>query len=193
MRRLGVLIACSFALFTVSACPGPAGPLFPDITFSHLPPIELDVAEIKVVTVYKPPMRGPNVDHVFPQPPLTVAERWVSDRLRAVGDSGTLTVRILDASAIETELEQSGGLKGAFTKEQAQKYDAVVSMDIEATDPSGKKASARTTARRGMSVREDATVNDREETWYKLTEELMKDFDRAMEGEIRKNFKNFMK
>ena len=194
MRRLGFVIAGSFMLLVLTGCPGPQGPKYPAITFTHLPPMEFNVAEIKVVTKYRPPMRDPNVDHIFPVPPLNAVERWVKDRLRATGTQGTLTITILDASAIETKLELTGGIKGALTKEQSERYDAVVSVEIKGEHPVGKiSANARARITRGTTVREDATVNDREETWYNMTKTLMTDFNLTMETEIRRNFKKFMK
>ena len=194
MRRLGFVIAGSFMLLMLTGCPGPQAPQYPDITFTHLPPMEFNVAEIKVVTKYRPPMKAPNVDHIFPVPPLNAMERWVKDRLRATGAQGTLTVTILDASATETVLKISGGIKGAFTKEQSERYDAVVAMEITGVHPVGNKtASASARATRGTTVREDATVNDRNDTWYNMTKTLMTDFNLAMETEVRKSFKRFMK
>lgn len=193
MRHLGFVIAGSFMLLVLTGCPEPQGPKYPEITFTHLPPMEFDVAEIKVVTEYRAPMRAPNVDHVFPVPPQIAVERWIKDRLRATGAQGTLTITIVDASAIETKLELKGGITGALTKEQSERYDVVVAVEVKAEHPVGKKtarASARIT--RGTTVREDATVNDRDETWYNMTKTLMTDFNLTMETEIRRNFKKFM-
>ena len=194
MRRLVFVSLCLLFPLVLSGCPGPAAPVYPDITFAHLPPLKFDVAEIRVVVEYRPPGKAPNVDHEFRQSPLTVAKRWAADRLRAVGNSGLLTVRIIDASVIETDLELSGGLKGAFTKEQAERYDAVISVEVEAYDrDTSKRATATTSSRRGTSVSEGVSLNDRERTWYDLTDKLMQDFDQAMEREIRRNFGLFLK
>ncbi len=194
MRRLVFAIAGSLMLLVLAGCTPPQGPKYPEITFTHLPPTEFNVAEIKVVTKYRPPMREPNVDHIFPVPPLNAVERWVKDRLRATGAQGSITVTILDASAIETVLKQSGGLKGAFTKEQSERYDVAVAVEITGEHPVGNKtASASARATRGTSVREDVTENDRDETWYNMTKTVMTDFNLAMETEIRKSFKKFMR
>ena len=54
---------------------------------------------------------------------------------------------------------------------------------------------AYATARVGntLTVREDATVNEREQAWFNLTETLMKDFNREMESNIRKHLVNWIK
>src|SRR3989304_3468878 len=83
------LIALALAL-PLNACetPPPAQKL-PEITFAHLPPIKLNVATVEVVVRYRPPMKAPNVEHLFPTPPLKALRTWAADRVKAVGRSGT--------------------------------------------------------------------------------------------------------
>ena len=59
----------------------PPVPKFPEITYSHMAPIQLDVKRIEVVWAYAPPYAPPNVDHLFPTSPGRAAERWAYDRL----------------------------------------------------------------------------------------------------------------
>ena len=44
--------------------------LYPDLRFSHLPPIQLNVARIDVVDGYQSPLREPNVEHKLPLAPV---------------------------------------------------------------------------------------------------------------------------
>src|SRR3546814_12438362 len=73
---------------------------FPDITFAHLPPIRLDVANIEVVRVPPQQQEGRSVVDEFPVPPGDAAERWARDRLQAAGRSGMATVVITEAGAV---------------------------------------------------------------------------------------------
>ena len=62
-------------------------PHYPMITFSHLAPVNLDVAAVEYVDQYVPPQDAPNVDHLFPVPPSTVAKReYIAARLRNLVD-----------------------------------------------------------------------------------------------------------
>lgn len=196
MRRIGQLVILAFLALALAACPSrPPEPVsWPDITFTNLRPIEFDVAEIKIVTPYREPIEPPHVGEQFPVSPSRAARNWVEDRLRAVGRRGTLTVTILETSAVEEVLESSGGLKGLLTMEQSEKYTVVVAMEIKALDPVGPRvATATARTRKSITVREDATLEEREQTWYVLTEESMAAFDEAMERQIRTTLSSFLK
>ena len=167
---------------------------FPDITFAHLPAIALDVAEIRIVKVYVPPLKRPHVDHEFPVPPLRAAERWVKDRLKAVGQDGVATVTIHDAGVTESRLGRMGGIKGTFTTEQSERYDAAVEVAIEVRGGKGLRvASATARTERNRTVPEDISLADREKVWFALTENLMREFDRAFEAQIKRHLGAFLR
>lgn len=174
-----VLTACETRLET---------PTYADITFAHLPPIALDVAEVRVVRAYQPTSQPPNVETEFPVGLDDTAARWAIDRLRAVGDSGTATVRILDASAVERPLEKTEGVAGLFTTDQAEKYDARYLVEVSAENPN-RGVAVETTAEvtRTQTVPEGLTLNEREQIWYELTEKMAADLDQQMEQNIRQH------
>lgn len=194
MRRV-----ISFAVFSIiamglAACQPPGKPEYADITFDHLPPIELDVAEIVIKTPYQESLASPHVGEQFPVSPSRAARRWVEDRLRATGQRGSVTVTIVESSAVETELERTTGVTGLLTKDQAQSYEIIIEMSVEAMDPVGPRAgTASIRVTKKTSVAEDATVNEREETWYKLTQDAMRNFNEAMEKQIGKTLSGFKK
>ena len=196
MRCIGKLAVPAFLALALAACTSapPAPTSWPDITFTNLRPIEFDVAEIKIVTPYREPIEPPHVGEQFPVSPSRAARNWAEDRLRAVGRRGTLTVTILESGAVEEVLESSGGLKGMLTWEQSEKYTVVVAMEIKALDPVGPRAaSASARTRKSTTVREDATIEEREQTWYVLTKDAMAAFDEAMERQIRTTLGSFLK
>lgn len=195
MRQLTRLSMLSAAAFVLAACPPPEPrPNYPDIAFTDKAPIALDVAEIRIDVPYVEPLELPHVGESFPVPPLRAARNWAEQRLRAVGSGGTVTVTINEASAVEAELEQSGGLKGLFTKEQAQRYEVTISMQVLAVDPAGTRT-ARASARvkRSITVPENADLNEREDVQYKLTKDALADFDKVMEGQIRQHLAGFLR
>ncbi len=196
MRRFGQIFLLAVLTPWLAACPPPpAEPVsWPDITFTGKPPIEFNVAEIKIRTPYREPIEPPHVGEQFPVSPSRAALNWAEDRLRAVGTRGTVTVTILESSAVEEQLESSGGLKGLLTWEQSEKYLVVISMEIEALDPVGPRlATATARTRKSVTVREDATLDEREATWYDLTKDAMSTFDTAMEGQVRNTLGSFLK
>ena len=174
----------------LAGCDTPATrPVFPDIRFTDQPKLRLTVAAVDIQDEFHPTFQPPNVEHLFPVPPLRAAENWARDRLQAAGGTRRLRVRITDASVKETELPRTKGLTGAFTTDQAQRYDATVEMSIDLLNERGfpeRTISAK--ASRSQSVAEGITPNQRDEAWYALTKDLMAELDKELERQMRANF-----
>ena len=169
-------------------------PGFPQISFAHLQPISLNVARIEVENRYISPATRPNVEHEFPVSPAAAASNWGRDRLRAVGQTGTARVIVRRASVIEVPLKRSSGLKGAFTRDQSERYDAIIDMVVELRDAGGNvRVTAESTAKRSRSVSENVSLNDREKVWFTLTEEMMADLNTALENQIRIHMKEWIR
>ncbi len=195
MEKLSFRYLLIVSVLALAGCETPVNQLsFPEQTFQHLPPISLDVREIDIVHRFEPPLKAPHIEHEMPVPPHIAVERWIVDRLRATGTSGRAVVTIRDASVVEARLKRLGGIKGTFTTEQSERYDAKVEIIIEATDDKGlRSANAVATSLRNRSVPEHATLRERRTLWYELTEKLMSDFDRTFESQIRKHLAAFLK
>lgn len=184
-KRFALVALPAVLSLALAACETPVTvQKFPDLTYAHLPPLKLNVATIEVVAKYRPPMKAPNVDHMAPWPPIKALRQWAADRLRAVGRTGTARFVIDDASVVETELEKKTGLKATFTKQQAQRYDFRVEASIDVADgPRRGRAVAQAT--RFTTVREDASLNERDRILFKEVETLMTDFNVEMEKNVR--------
>jgi len=110
------------------------------------------------------------------------------DRLKAAGSQGSARFTIIDASITETKLKMDSGITGALTKQQAFRYDATVEGSVEVMDSRGfRKGFASARARRSRTVREDATLNERDRIWFALVEDLMQDFNAEIEKNIRQH------
>jgi hypothetical protein len=193
MPPRGAVIALAFLL--LAGCEAAVAPQrFSEITFEHLSPIRLDVATITYAPRYRAPAAAPHVGHDFPTPPVVAAERWIKDRLVAVGASGAATVTIHRATATETRLKIKKGVTGAFTTDQAWRYDGLIEMSIKAVDLNRQRsATATASARQSHTVPEDASLDEREAVWFGLVEKLMRRFDSAFDAQIRKDLAGFVK
>jgi hypothetical protein len=157
-------------------------PDFPELTWTHLPPITLDVAEIEIIDATQPTDASPHVEHLFPVPPARAAERWARDRLRAGGSMNRARFIIQRAEVIEVNLQQSGGLSGFFTKDQSERYDADLAVLIEIRSDAGQRLGQVTAElRKSHTVPEDASLNERESIWFAITDDLMKLLNAEME------------
>lgn len=177
------------ALVFLGACATEPPPRdFPEIGFAHLAPIQLDVGTIEVERLDRPSGQPPRVDHLFPNPPGEVAETWARERLEAAapGSANTAQVLIREASVIEVPLPRTPGIKGAFTTDQSERYDAKVAIDVRIFDAYGNfLGNAEAEALRSLTLPENATLGEREDAWFRMTETLFRDLDRELENNIR--------
>ena len=167
---------------------------FPQISFAHLQPISLNVARVEVENRYVPPATRPNVEHEFPVSPAASALNWGRDRLRAVGSSGVARVIVRRASVVEVPLQKSTGMKGLFTRDQSERYDAVIGMMVEVRDQTGKvRVTAESIAKRSESVSENISLSEREKVWFRMTEAMMVDLNTSLENQVRIHMKDWIR
>jgi hypothetical protein len=165
---------------------------FPEISFAHQPPINLDVASVEVENKPEPPSAPGAVVHELPVTLSSVAERWARERLKPVGTRGTAIVRIEKASVIEEKLKKTEGIRGAFVTDQTERYVGEMQMSITIADDRGQ-ATARAEARRARSVAEDASLADREKLWFELVETVARETDAVFEQQIRAHLSSYLR
>lgn len=187
------LLSLSAVLFLAACTTVVVTPKFPEVTFRHLPPLRLNVVDIQIVNQAPIDTRAPNIAHRFPTSPARALERWAEDRLQASGTSGTARFTIHEATAVESALKVDRGIGGLFKKEQSERVDTVVRATLVVLDARGSsQATATTRASRFITLREDATLEDRRKIWFELTEKLMADFNKEMELNIRRHVAPFL-
>jgi hypothetical protein len=165
---------------------------FPEISFAHQPPINLDVASIEVD---KQPPAAPasgTVLYDLPVPLATVAETWANQRLKAVGQQGSATLRIEKATVVEEKLKRTEGFRGAFTTDQTERYAGELALTLTVVTGRGQGV-ARGSAQRARTVPEDATLAEREKLWFEMVEQLGREVDSVMEQQIRAHLSNFLR
>ena len=123
-----------------------------------------------------------------------MASNWGRDRLRAVGASGVARVIVRRASVVEVPLKRTTGVTGAFTRDQSERYEAVIDMMVELRDATGNvRVTAESTAKRSRSVSENISLNDREKIWFEMTESMMADLNTALENQVRIHMKEWIR
>ena len=139
-------------------------------------------------------MIPPNIEHRLPTPPATALVQWGKDRLKVVGNSNTLKVFIEDASATEIPLNRDESLKGHFTKQQSHAYSTSLRATFLLTNSYGVViASAKATATRSTTIREDLSINERERVWFDRVDHLMSDFNRQIEVSLKQHLGNWLR
>jgi hypothetical protein len=193
VSRRFVLVSSAVGL--LAACQSEPLPApFPELSYGHLAPIRLAVSIVEFREEYEPPLRPPNVEHLFPTTPQSAARRWAEDRLRAVGGPGRATFVIRRASVVESKLARSTGLRAMFTNDQAERYDARLEVAIEIRDERGfQEAFATAEAERNRTVAERATLHEREKAFFEMTEGLLRDMNDQFEFNIRRHLTRWVR
>ena len=190
-RRLTLSL---LAVVGLAACSTQPAPKFPELTYTHMPKIVLGVAEIQVVNATSTTSGAKNVEAQMPVSPETALRAWARDRLQANGVSGVAKFVIEDASVTKTDLIKTPGLKGLVTKDQSERYDSKIRATLKLEGvPRVTQAFAQAEVSRGQSIAEDATINERDQLLFDLTEATMKDFDPIMAASIRKHLADFVR
>ena len=137
------------------------------------------------------PFKSPNVEHLVPVSPGASAERWASDILRPIGQSGIAQFVITNGSVIREDLKIQKGIKGIFSIDQSKRFQAAVNVRLEIYKDQSK-STARASASRSQTLREDASPNLQSRLWYNLVERLMESFDREMRHQINTHLKPYI-
>ena len=158
---------------------------FAEMTFRHLPPIQLLVADIKIESTAIQSTEPPNIGHLFPTTPETALRNWARDRLAARGSSGTAVFTIVRAEATGRALGTDTGFTGLFKKELSDRYDGYIAAVLTIYDGNGqRRAHAEAKAEHATTVREDSTLGDRHKIMYELVEKMMADFNAQMDRNV---------
>ena len=194
LRRPKLLLGALLVLvLPLGACETPVeGRNFPQVGFSHQKPIRLDVARVEVKKTPPRALSKDNIEHELPVSLRATAERWARERLKPVGNRGVVVVSIEEASFTETRLKRTEGIKGTFTTDQSERYDAKLGMSVKISDLRGE-GSARAAGSRKQTVAEHITLAEREKVWFKMVEGLMRDVDRELEKQIRVYLRQFIR
>lgn len=192
-RFLGAVLVLAGGLLAACDTPPHRDP-FPQLTYAHLGPINLDVARIVILDAYQPPMADPHVEQDFPTPPATAARQWAQDRLKAVGSDGVAKYTITDGSTIDVPLPRTTGLDGVITQDQSDRYDVTVTVRLDVENRMGNhRGSITATAKRSETAAEDMTLNEREKLWFEMIDQLMKQLNAELEKQIGTNLKEFVR
>ena len=192
LRVLGILAV----LAGLAGCSSPpSNTNFAEMTFRHLPPIELLANELNVESTAAATAGAQNVAYQFPTSPETALRNWARDRLvaRGSGISGaSATFTILRAEATSQPLKTDSGFTGMFKQELSNRYDVRVAASLTIRDRNGRNGHVEARAEHSATVREDATLAERQKIMYDMTEKMMTEFNTAMEGNIRTYLRDFV-
>lgn len=188
-RTLLFAVAAAAAL---SACQNaPVRPAPRPVDFTSFGPIVLNAATVDFVDATRPAGGVVHVEQRAATPPLEAMRRWTAERLQTAGRAGVVRVTVRDASIVEVPLPKTGGVKGYFTNDQAQRYDGRMEVEVAGEAPVSGGGSFRGTTKAiatySISVAENATLYDREATISDVSRRLAEDINARLDAGIRKD------
>jgi hypothetical protein len=108
--------------------------------------------------------------------------------LRPEGGQRVAKLVIIEGSVVEVPLKKTEGVRGFFTVDQEARYDAKLSVRLDILDDRAfRVGTANAESVRSRSLSEKATLNEREQLYYDLTAELMRDIDAVLDKQIADN------
>lgn len=111
-RRAACCLALALPLLAAACAyneaPPPGRQAFLPLRYDYLPPLDLNVASIEIVSNFIPAPGGPAA--LSPVSPVEALEQMARDRLRAAGSSGKAVFVVDDASIVPVP----GGLSGTM-------------------------------------------------------------------------------
>ena len=188
LRHLALVAGLGLAL---SACANPNPPMqrFPEMTFTNLPAYRLDVGRIEVVSEFQSDGKYPHIEYDMPVSPESALKRWVQDRLRPIGRTGTLRVLIHNATATEVALKTDQSFTGMFKKEQAARINMVVDVSLQMLDDHQfVVAEVNSHAERERTRPEGQKLNERDKLLYDMVEDLMMGYNSQVDPNIGQVF-----
>lgn len=191
LARRGALVPMMLVMIALAmaGCAAEHEPIRPpQIAFASDRPLVLNVAAVEVRSVFEASDQPPRIEQRLPIPPETALRRWSADRLRAGGRAGSARFTITDAAVSREALQTTPGVRGFFTREQAERYDAAAAAMLEILDDYGNRlAVVETRAERTRTIPESARRDEIDRIRFAMIETLMAEFDREMEKAIRQH------
>ena len=190
INRLALMCVALGSVLFLAACSTPTPPpkVNLEITFQHLPPVQLDVARIDVVDAYNIGGSAPRIEHLYGETPASLARRWVAERITPAGRQGLATLIIEEASVTEEKLQPRSGFEGLFNDDRDVKFVGKLSrLEFREIDGMATRSFvAKADAYADRVLLESATLNERDTAYYRILESLAKNFDETMLAEIRR-------
>lgn len=175
MTRRAMLLT---SLAAVAGCATPAPEPAPTtITFSHLRPLRLDVARVRVVVDYVLPFEKPHVEHLASLSPAEAVRQWAKDVLKPVGTRREAVLVVTDASLVEEVAAGQSGLQGLLRGGTSERYRARLVARIEIRDGEEVLARSETTVSHSRSLSDARSLTGRARLWYEQIGHVIERFD----------------
>jgi len=166
---------------------------FPPVSFADQKPYVFNVARVEIVSKYTSSSQPPHIEFDMPVSPENALKRWVEDRIKPAGTTGTLRVVINDASATETPLPRDTSASQLFTTQQTSRIDMSANIALQILDERQfVKAEVTGQASRSRTLPEGIKLNERDKILYDMVIALVRDVGTEVDPQIQATFPTYM-
>lgn len=182
-QALSALILSPAIFFLASCASAPPAPPSYELTFQHLPRLQIMAGSIVLKSVYQPDETKNLFDTKKPQNPTMIVKQWVQDRLeRQPASSAKLVLTIIDGHVEVTQKEEAAVF--GLIASQKQVFTANLVVDV-AYSASGAAASEEMRVLRvkiasNQSVFGPYSLNILDKAYFMLISDLAGEFDTQM-------------
>lgn len=166
---------------------------FPPVSFTDQKAYVFNVARVEIVPKFTSSSNPPHIEFDMPVSPENALKRWVEDRIKPAGTTGTLRVLINDASATETPLPRDPNASQLFNTEQTSRVDMAVNVALQILDDRQfVRAEVTGQASRSRTLPEGMKLNQRDRILYDMVVELIRNMSEEVDPQIQATFPNYM-
>ena len=164
------------------------------LQFSNLKRLIISSASFRVKTSFLPLLKDPYIGHSLPDPLLDATRRWAEHRFTVVGNSGSVLLTILNATAMQENLNKRSGIEGLFYEDQELKIKMKVEILIEIFNENKKViATIKAESNRERTLKEGLSINEKDTHLLDMERRLFIDLDHVILQEINAKIPNYFR
>ncbi len=157
--------------------------------FSHIQPVNLNVASIDVQDQYIPPMKAPNIEHMMVNPPYHAAYNLAKRSFNAVGANDELKIIIHEAKIVQSSDNASAAT--FWSGGRTYLYKGFMRADVvlnQSVPPYSQLGKGEVKVNRVLKLPENTSLTQREIAMNKMVEEMMNDFHSGLIDVVQNKF-----
>ena len=194
MAKLNYIFIIVFSLSLIS-CQSPAPFSNLKLNFDHLEKISLNISEIEIISIYKPPFKRPNVDHLYEETLSQVASRYFLYKFNTLDNNKRLRIVIKEASLKKNTKKnsQKSAIINLFNNKSSTSYYVVLKVEIQIINERGfiiskinSEVFLSKSDTKNLSINEDLMI------YFEICEKIIMLLDEELYKQINKHFKKYL-
>ena len=189
MKHICLLLCILLMASCTSKTSGYDGKSLPDMTFAHLQPLNLNVADVEINNNYDPNLNDRDMSIDLPVSPDIAVKRYAESRFEAVGTRGKFIFTIENANTGYELIEPEGSLKQWMGVDRSEKFDVSVIVRFFYIDGlMNESPHSVMEFKRSITIPYSYSLARKEHEQFKFIEVMTKDIDEAITQTIQTKY-----